>query len=160
MPYIIDGNNLVGSSPDISLDDPEARAKILYIVRQYQNNRKNNVVIVFDGDPGSDEINGVPGDASKFSIVYSRHGNSADNEIKGILDRLNYYKDVTLVTSDKNLKSFAKKKGVKTVNSIEFYFELKRLSRIHGKKEEKLKRIEVEVSDTEVDQWMKIFDDG
>ncbi len=119
MPYIIDGNNLVGSSPDISLDDPEARAKILYIVRQYQNNRKNNVVIVFDGDPGSDEINGVPGDASKFSIVYSRHGNSADNEIKGILDRLNYYKDVTLVTSDKNLKSFAKKKGVKTVNCRE-----------------------------------------
>ena len=72
---------------------------------------------------------------------------------------MNYFKDVTLVTSDRELKNFAKKKGAKTVNSIEFYFELKRFNRFSGKKEESQKRINTALSDTEVDQWMKIFKD-
>ena len=158
MPYIIDGNNLVGSSPDIALEDPEARTKVLYIVKKFQENRKSNVIIVFDGHAGDGP--GKKEETAKFSIVYPRNGNSADDEIKHILNGFEYFKDVILVTSDRALKTFAREKGAKTVNAIEFYYELKRFSRVHGKKEEKQKRIETELSDTEVDQWMKIFDDG
>lgn len=160
MPYIIDGNNLVGSSPDISLDDPEAKAKLLFIVKKFQENKKNNVIVVFDGEP---EVYTLDGDTirpnSKFNIVYPRGPGSADDEIKILLDGFNYFKDVTLVTSDKALKTYARKKGAKTVNSIEFYFELKRFSRVHGKHEERRQRIDAELSDIEVDQWMKIFDE-
>jgi len=157
MPYIIDGNNLIGSSPDISLTDPEARPKIIYIVRKFQEKRKNNVVIVFDGEPE----NGVHQEdiCAKFCVRYPRNGSSADDEIKRILGSFNHFKDVTLVTSDRDLKTFARKKGVKTVNSIEFYFDLKRISRISGKVEESQKRIDAQLSDREVDQWMKIFED-
>ncbi len=158
MPYIIDGNNLVGSSPDISLEDPDARDKVIEIVRQFQQNRKNSVTVVFDGQPG--EVVKVQDMPSKFNIVYPRNGVTADDEIKHILNGFTYFKEVVLVTSDRALKDFARKKGAKTVNAIEFYYELKRFSRVHGKKEEKKKRIEVELSDSEVDQWMKIFDEG
>jgi uncharacterized protein len=156
MPYIIDGDNLIGSSPDISLEDPQARSKIIEIVRQFQVNKNSNVTIVFDGAPQ----NGVRKKDiyAKFCVVYPHNGASADDEIRHILNQLNYFRDVILITSDRELKIFAKKKGAKTVNSIEFYFDLKRISRISGKVEEKQKRIEAELSDQEVEQWMKIFD--
>jgi predicted RNA-binding protein with PIN domain len=155
MPYIIDGNNLVGCAPDISLEDPDARKRILQVVKKFQENKKNNVIVVFDGEPDS----GVrrQEESSKFTVVYPKDGNSADDEIKEILSKFHYFKDVVLVSSDRDLKSYAKKKGARTVNSIEFYFELKRFSHIHVRKEENQKRIEAELSETEVDQWLKIF---
>ncbi len=157
MPYIIDGNNLVGCFPDITLDDPEARSRLLFVVSKFQENKKNNIIIVFDGEP--DEGMRKQMASSKFTIVYPEIGNSADNEIKEILSGFNYFKDVVVVTSDRELKTFAKKKGAKTINSIEFYFELKRFSHIYGKKEENQKRIDAELDETEVDQWMKIFNE-
>jgi predicted RNA-binding protein with PIN domain len=96
--------------------------------------------------------------SEKFCIRYPLPGSSADDEIKQILNGFQYFKDVIVVTSDRDLRTFAKKKGAKIINSIEFYFELKRVSRIHGKKEETKKRIDTQLSDTEVEQWMKIFE--
>jgi len=157
MPYIIDGDNLIGSSPDISLEDPDSRSKLVQVVQKYQESRKNNITIVFDGAPQ----NGLLREdiRSKFSVVYPRESSSADEEIKRILNGFHYFKDVTLITSDKELKAFAKEKGAKTVSSIEFYFQLKRVSRYSGKVAETRKRIDAELSDREVDQWMKIFDE-
>lgn len=156
MPYIIDGDNLIGSSPDINLDDPQARPKLVHIVKRFQENKNYNVIIVFDGGPES----GVHREelTPKLSLRHPRDGDSADDEIKRILRGFNYFKDVVLITSDRELKSFAKNKGAKTINSIEFYFQLKRVSRISGKKEESRKRIDTELSDHEVDHWLKIFE--
>ena len=156
MPYVIDGDNLIGSSPDISLEDPEARSKLLRILTKFQGNKKVNVIVVFDGMPEK----GVQREdiCSKFCVRYPHPGLSADDEIRRIFNDFNYFKDVILVSSDRELKDYARKKGAKTLNSIEFYFELKRISRLHGKKEETKKRIDAQLSDREVDQWLKIFD--
>ncbi|MCK4836619.1 MAG: NYN domain-containing protein [Candidatus Aminicenantes bacterium] len=156
MPTIIDGNNLIGSSPDISLDDPAAREKMLHMVKTYQESKNGNIIIVFDGKPESIYYN--DNSAEKFSVVYPRYGCSADEEIKEILNGYSDFKSVKLVSSDRDLKIFAKSKGAKTINSIEFYFELKRVYRLNGKKEEKLRRIHNKISKQEVDQWLKIFE--
>ncbi|MCK5221775.1 MAG: NYN domain-containing protein, partial [Candidatus Aminicenantes bacterium] len=94
----------------------------------------------------------------KIVIKYPPIGDSADDEIKRILNGYTYFRDVVLVTSDRELKDVAKKKGAKVINSIEFYYELKRVYRATGRIEMKQKRIDAELSDGEVDQWMKIFD--
>ncbi len=158
MPYIIDGNNLIGCSPDISLEDKDAREKLLHIVTKYQEKRKNNIIVVFDGEPENglyrEEVN------EKFSIRYPRYGGSADEEIKELLGSYSDYRDVILVSSDRELKSVARKKGAKIVNSIEFYYKLKQAYRIDGRQEEKNKRIDTQLSENEVDQWMKIFQDS
>ena len=49
--------------------------------------------------------------------------------------------------------------GVRTVNSIEFYFTLKKAFASQGRKEETLKRVNARVSQNEVEQWLKIFSD-
>ncbi len=155
MPYIIDGNNLIGASPDIVLTDPEARNKISYFIRKFQEKKQNKVVLVFDGAPDNDIHEDVR--SRKFTIRYPQYGSTADDEIRRILEVYTSLRDVILVTSDRELKSYAKDKGVKTVNSIEFYFELRRTYRQLGKHEASQKRIDTEVTPGEVDTWMKIF---
>ena len=156
MPYIIDGNNLIGCSPDIELSDPESRNKLISLLRRYQRNRNNKIILVFDGEP--DGIGSRDDPSSKFTIRYPTYGHTADEEIKRQLSGYTTCKDVVLVTSDRELKTFARDKGARTVNSIEFYFELKRVNRIQGARDESQKRIEASISNREVDQWLKIFD--
>jgi len=157
MPYIIDGNNLIGSSPDISLEDSNSRKEIIAIVRKFQKKKNSKIIVVFDGEP--DTFSSEENPAGKIIVKYPPIGDSADDEIKRILEGYIYFKDVVLVTSDRELKDVAKKKGVKVINSIEFYYELKRVYRATGRMEMKQKRIDTELSDGEVDQWMKIFDE-
>jgi predicted RNA-binding protein with PIN domain len=157
MPVIIDGNNLIGSSPDIKLNDPDARIKIMHLLENYQDQKKNNLVVVFDGEPNPYSQNDFS--KEKIKVIYPFYGNSADDEIKRLLDTYTDFRDVVLVSSDSELKSFAKEKGAKIINSIEFYFELKRTFRKSGLKAEKLKRINAKLSKTEVDHWLKVFKD-
>lgn len=155
MPYIIDGNNLIGCTPDISFEDADAREKLLHIVRKFQESRNSNIFIVFDGDPCNSPYRQTL--TNKFTVIYPRMGYSADDEIRKLLGNYHDCRDVVLVSSDRALKDFARKKGAKIINSIEFYFELKRVYHINGKKEESLKRINTSLSKNEVDQWLKIF---
>ena len=156
MPYIIDGNNLIGCSPDISLEDSNSRSEILGIVKKFQKKKKSKIIVVFDGEP--DTFSNKENPNEKIVVKYPPIGDSADDEIKRILEGYTYFRDVVLVTSDRELKDVAKKKGARVVNSIEFYYELKRVYRATGRIELKQKRIDTELSDGEVDQWMKIFD--
>ena len=155
MPYIIDGNNLIGCAPDFSLSDPEARSKMISIIKKFQESKNTKVTVVFDGEPQGSELRNPIN--SKLTVVYPRYGLSADDEIKKILENYQHLKETVLVTTDRELKSFAKEKGAKTINSIEFYFTLKKAFVLHGKKEETLKRVNARVSQNEVEQWLKIF---
>ncbi|MGE5340193.1 MAG: NYN domain-containing protein [Candidatus Omnitrophota bacterium] len=156
MPYIIDGVNLIGSGPDFSSDDPNAQSRLLVVLRKYQENKKSSVIVLLKDiqDIQTEERDF----SSKFCVQCPATGATVEDEIGRILERFHNFKDVVVVTSDRNLKTLAKKKGARVVNSTEFYFELKRISRISGMEEESQKRIEARVSDREVDQWMKIFD--
>jgi len=156
MPYIIDGNNLIGCSGDISLHDPEAREKIIPLIRRFQESKKTKITVVFDGEPQAHPAKQHLG--PKFAILFPRLGHSADDEIKRILTDYRQSHEVILVSSDRELKAFAKERGAKTMNSIEFYYMLKRTTYIHGKREEHQKRIDTAVPQSEVEQWLKIFD--
>ncbi|MBN2347152.1 MAG: NYN domain-containing protein [Candidatus Aminicenantes bacterium] len=155
MPYIIDGNNLIGCAPEFSLGDPEARGKMITLVKRFQESKNTKVTLVFDGEPqGGDARQPIN---SKLTVAYPRIGLSADDEIKRILEKYQHVKETVLVTTDRELKSFAKEKGVRTVNSIEFFYTLKKVSVSQGHKEETLKRVNARVSQSEVEQWLKIF---
>ena len=155
MPYIIDGNNLIGSSRDISLDDKDAREKIVNLIRKFQESKNTKITVVFDGEPSGGLVKNPV--SAKLTVVFPRYGNTADDEIKRILSGYHQINDVIMVSSHRELKKFAKEKGAKTRNSIEFYYELKKTHYISGKKEETLKRINTSLSQNEIENWMKIF---
>ena len=155
MAYIIDGNNLIGSAPDFSLADPESRGKMVSFIKKFQESKNTKITVVFDGEPQGSELKNPIN--AKLTVVYPRYGLTADDEIKRILDNYQQLKEVILVTTDRELKKYAKEKGARTINSIEFYFTLKKAFLSQGKKEETLKRVNTRVSQNEVEQWLKIF---
>ena len=155
MAYIVDGNNLIGSAPDFSLGDPESRGKMVSLIRKFQESKNTKITVVFDGEPQGSELKNPIN--AKLTVVYPRYGLTADDEIKHILDNYQQLKEIVLVTTDRELKKYAKDKGARTINSIEFYFTLKKAFLSQGKKEETLKRVNTRVSQNEVEQWLKIF---
>jgi predicted RNA-binding protein with PIN domain len=155
MAYIIDGNNLIGSAPEFSLGDPESRGKMVSLIRKFQESKNTKITVVFDGEPQGSELSNPIN--AKLTVVYPRYGLTADDEIKRILDNYQQHKEIILVTTDRELKKYAKDKGARAINSIEFYFTLKKAFLSQGKKEETLKRVNTRVSQNEVEQWLKIF---
>ena len=155
MAYLIDGNNLIGSAPDFSLADPESRGKMVSLIRKFQESKNTKITVFFDGEPQSSELKNPIN--AKLTVVYPRYGLTADDEIKRMLDNYQQHKEIILVTTDRELKKYAKDKGARTINSIEFYFTLKKAFLSQGKKEETLKRVHTLVSQNEVEQWLKIF---
>lgn len=157
MPYIIDGNNVIGGSPDLVQSEGGSRQKMIDMVVQFQKQRKNSVILVFDGARGDEQV--PTGADGRFSVLFPQEGESADDLIVRLMNEYTNCRDVVLVSSDKKLKDLAKEKGGRTLNAIEFYYDLKRANRIQDRREEKEKRIHGEISDNEVDHWMKIFGD-
>ena len=158
MPLLIDGNNLIGTIPFLNLTDSDVREKLIAIIKSFQAKRNNNIILFFDGRPDNsphvEKIN------RKFTVFYPKFEDlTADNEIKKQLDSYNDFRNVTLVTSDKELKQYAKEKKAKIINSNEFYHTIKHYHRIQGKHIETNQRINRELSDSEIDQWMQVFDD-
>jgi predicted RNA-binding protein with PIN domain len=158
MPYVIDGNNVIGSSPDLAQTETgSSRQKLIDLVVQFQKHRNNSVVLVFTGVLG-DEVVPSSGD-NRLSVVFPREGESIEERILDLLREYSNGRDLVLVSSDKKLKDFVREKGGRALNAIEFYFDLKRANRIQDRKDEKEKRIHNELSDHEVNDWMKIFGD-
>ena len=147
---------MIGSSPDISLEDNDSREKLVTLVKKFQRRKNSKVIVVFDGEPESFLQEKNP--SEKIIVKYPEFGHSADDEIKKILEGYTYFRDVTVITSDRELKDFARNKGAKIINSIEFYYELKRSFRVSGEIEMKQKRIDTKLSEGEIDHWLKIFE--
>ncbi len=53
MPYLIDGNNLIGAIRIIDIRDASAREKMTRMLAGYQQAKRNLVVVVYDGPPPS-----------------------------------------------------------------------------------------------------------
>ncbi len=51
MPLLIDGHNLIGHSPDLSLSDPNDEAKLIARLRRYVARTDRQVTVVFDTNP-------------------------------------------------------------------------------------------------------------
>jgi predicted RNA-binding protein with PIN domain len=156
MPYIIDGNNLIGCCPEIEIADPQSRDKLISIILTFQEAKNVKITIVFDG--ASEKWGNKTPITPKLTVIFPHFGRTADDEIKSIIDGYSNQHEVMLISSDRELKDFAKDKGIKTVNSIEFYYDLKKAARKTNKNREIQKRVEARLSQSEVEQWLKIFE--
>ena len=51
MPYLVDGNNLIGQSREQNLKDPHARVRLIRELSQFCRQRAAALTVVFDGEP-------------------------------------------------------------------------------------------------------------
>lgn len=146
--YIIDGNNLIGKIRTLQKlqqsDKQSAREKLAFLVESYFREKKAKVSLHFDG------FQNIPIKLSSAKIIYSEK-KSADDRIKSEISAFKNPKLITVVTSDNNLREFARVCSASVISSEEFAAELNR----RNDKDEEEQRIRDMNS---VEEFKKIFD--
>jgi predicted RNA-binding protein with PIN domain len=121
MLILIDGYNLIRQSDTLRNYERQSleagrRALIAKLI-EYEKRRGHKITVVFDGwkngpaDEGRDR-------AGKIYIIYSRHGEKADDVIKRIAAHTE--EDTLVVSSDREIVSYITRCGRTSLTSLEF----------------------------------------
>ncbi|HEU4324722.1 MAG TPA: NYN domain-containing protein [Roseiflexaceae bacterium] len=156
MPLLIDGHNLIGQLPDISLADPDDEAKLVMLLRRYTTaKRGRQAIVVFDHG-----VYGHPLQLDGYGVTchFARSPQDADAQIIRRVTSIMRPGDWTLVTSDRRVAQIAEKRGVRVISAQRFAQLLTApLRRPEEQGEGPEKSADVRLTPQEVAEWMLIF---
>jgi predicted RNA-binding protein with PIN domain len=118
MPYIIDGNNVMGQTPGWHRDKPAARRGLLLDLAGFAKSQKARVTVVFDGAPSDPFPEGSAFQGVK--ILYAEKGSDADTRIQKLVESSANARELTVVTSDRHLAFLVHARGAKVIRSGDF----------------------------------------
>ena len=151
MHFLIDAYNLIFTAPVEAPTIEQRREKVIRLIGDYFNDRSLDATLVFDGKVSQDlplnsyHIQGI-------KIVFSFDGETADDEIINIVSCSDKPKQITVVTSDAELKKRASLRGCHTMWINEFTRKIIPKNKRHV--EQKVDNL----SGTEKKQLTKIFE--
>jgi Uma2 family endonuclease len=151
MIYLIDGHNVIGQLPDISLDDPNDEAMLVQKLVSFTARTKRRCVVVFD--------HGLPGGTSRMStrdvqVVFASQRSNAD---RVMIERIGKIPDPVqwiVVSSDNDVLGAARGRKMQTLRSDAFAILLESPPAPDIDAGE---APNVELSAAEVDEWLQIF---
>lgn len=154
MPYLIDGHNLIGYLPEISLDDPNDEALLVQRLNAFAARTRKRCVVVFDY--------GLPGGKSRMStrsvqVVFASQRSSADKVMNERINKIPHPLDWIVVSSDGDVLANARRRKMQTLTSGDFAALMKSPPRPVMDKGE---AVDVHLSEEEVDEWLNLFDTG
>jgi predicted RNA-binding protein with PIN domain len=147
VPYLIDGNNLLGSWGGPRGGD--GRAEVVRRVAAFCRARGAKATIVFDGHPLRDDRDTQT--LGPVTIRVPPQGQDADDVIRDIVKRAASPGDLIVVTSDKALYSYVRTLGAAILRAHEWNALERRVSPGTAEAGEKPDR------EADVDGWLKLF---
>jgi predicted RNA-binding protein with PIN domain len=126
MSYLIDGNNVMDQAGTLDQDLSFARKRLINELVRFVAARRVKIRVVFDGIPEEDFPEGRSYKSVK--ILYARPGSDADSRIKDIIRKSSYKRDMTLVSSDRELGGFARRQGTRVISAGQFRSMLRETS--------------------------------
>jgi predicted RNA-binding protein with PIN domain len=149
MPYLIDGNNLLGSwgGPAVPGD---GRVEVVRRVAAFCRARGARAVLVFDGVPFRPDLEGQQ--LGAVSLRFPTAGEDADTVIREIVDGASRPAELVVVTSDRPLYSYARTRGAQVLRAHEW----NALARA-AKPQAPQARGEKPEHETDVEGWLKRF---
>jgi uncharacterized protein len=156
MPYLIDGHNLIGQLPDISLDDPNDEAQLVQKLSGFVARTGKRCVVVFD--------NGLPGGQSRMStgavqVIFAPYNQTADSLMLARIRAERNPQPWTVVSSDNVVLDAAHERRMATLRSPEFAILLRPPAKPDPKKIDTGAASDVHLSPKEVDEWLKLFEE-
>ncbi len=155
MAYLIDGHNLIGQLPDISLTDPDDEAKLVQKLLSFAARVQKRMVVVFDG--------GLPGgksrlSASKVEVVFATARSDADTVMKDRIKRTRDPGQWIVVSNDREVLAAARIRKMTTLSSTEFAAQINRPPAPRkARRKDAGEATDVYVSPAEVEAWLKLF---
>jgi predicted RNA-binding protein with PIN domain len=153
VPYVIDGNNLLGSWGGPQGQD-DRRAEVVRRVAAFLRARGAAAILVFDGHPLRPDMEAQ--DLGPLRLRVPPVGQDGDSVIRDIVDTAPRPADLIVVTSDKALYSYAKTAGASVLRAHEWNALERRLvprgeDGAKGEKPEK---------EDDVEGWLRRFGGG
>lgn len=148
MPLLIDGHNLIGKMPDLSLADPEDEAELVRRVQRYCQRHRRRAVIVFDAGVVGGRSPSLSG--AGVEAVFAPPGRRADDVIRERLGKLRDPAGWTVVSSDREIQKMARQVGARAVSAEEFA-EMLRASPTRAREPSP------RLSEEEIQEWLDRF---
>lgn len=156
MAYLIDGNNFIGHTSPYELRDPRSKYSLIAKLLIFNKIEKAKMIVVFDGPPDPEITDqNFPGRA--LTVLHPDIGHSADGIIKDIISKRARERRFYVVTSDREIKDYARTNGIKSLSCEEFNKQLKAAL----KENKGLKEMDKETrlpSPLETNHWVDIFE--
>ena len=149
MPLLIDGHNLIGRTPGLSLADPDDEVELVRRLQRYCRHHRRRAVVVFDGGV----LGGRSGALStpEVEVVFAPAGRRADDVIRERLRKLRDPAGWLVVSSDREIQRVARQAGARVVSAEEFVAEMQAPpSAPHEKQAPRM-------SEDEIQEWLDLF---
>jgi predicted RNA-binding protein with PIN domain len=117
VPYLIDGNNLLGSWGGPQGGD-DRRHEVVRRVAAFCRGRSAKATVVFDGHPLRSDM--AAQDLGPVSVRVPEAGRDADSLIRELVERAPRASQLIVVTSDKALYSYVKTLGASVLRAHEW----------------------------------------
>ncbi len=118
MPYLVDGNNLIGHSPDLRLRSEASRRELVKRISAFHRAKRAKVIVIFDGEAGELVPDGLV--LGGVKVIFSGRQMDADRKIKQMLRESTTPKNFIVVSSDNEIYNFARSQGAKAMKCHQF----------------------------------------
>jgi len=122
MPILIDGHNLIGRLPTLSLEDPDDEEKLVGLLVSYRARTGKAITVVFD--PGEAFALASARRRGGIEILFAPHGSNADAVIARRVQRSKNPPAWLVVTSDGELAGAVARYGARVQSAETFASEL------------------------------------
>ncbi len=150
MILIIDGNNLIGRKITTVSNWHMIKKNLVLKMVKYVAMTGRKVKIVFDGIEDNDYPDGMI--FKGVQIFYAKAGRDADERIKNMVKNVSYARNITVVSSDRDLRSYVLGQGAKVITREAFRSELGKL-----KFSEEKERKESNPRIDNMSEWLEFF---
>lgn len=155
MAYLIDGNNFIGHTSPTELRDPQNKYKLIAKLFIFNKIKKSKIIVVFDGPPDP-EITDQNFPQGSLTVLYPDRGQNADRIIKDIISKRARERRFYVVSSDREIKDYARDNGIKPMTCREFNKQLKEVLK-ENKSLKEMDKDNQPPSPLEIDHWIDIF---
>ncbi|HNX40785.1 MAG TPA: NYN domain-containing protein [Candidatus Aminicenantes bacterium] len=148
MPYLIDGNNLLGVVLHRRRGDPETRSRLVSSLSRFARTKGCRILLFFDG-PKEYDLFPL---ASDLELFFSQE-READELILETLESSRNWGETLLVSADRELINYARGRKVSVLSPRSFFDQLLRFERgalVDAKPEPPL-------SERDLLQWQRLF---
>lgn len=136
MVILVDAYNLLKQILHVQFIQDAQRAAFIKEFQKYALKRNNEVILVFDGGHGLYEYEEH---SAHIEVIYSGQMHSADDFIKKYVKK-HQGQNILLVSSDRELRMYAKKYSIESIASPEFYEIMQDVMEYVDKQDKKIQK--------------------
>jgi hypothetical protein len=146
---LIDGHNLIGALPGLSLADFDDEQQLVDLLRRFAVRRQARIVVVFD----SGNVGGRSRDLSSsgVEVIFAGSHTIADSILVERIREVKRPQDWTLVSSDRAIRQAAERRRMRAVQATDFARQLIPPSPVKPLPDDKPQ------PGSDIDEWLDVF---